>query len=77
MGHVLEKLGADVKLKPLSPSPAEYLSDMLARLPELTNHQARELTPAKWLAFHIVPGSWSLRLYGHSNTPPLHASATS
>jgi transposase len=36
--------------KKLGINPADYLSDVLARLPELTNHQARELTPAKWLS---------------------------
>jgi transposase len=36
--------------KKLGVQPADYLTDVLARLPELTNQQARELTPAKWLA---------------------------
>lgn len=31
-------------------NPEEYLKDVLSRLPHTTNHQARELTPAKWLA---------------------------
>ena len=31
-------------------NPEEYLNDVLERLPHITNHQARELTPAKWLA---------------------------
>ena len=31
-------------------NPEEYLKDVLARLPHITNHQARELTPAKWLS---------------------------
>ncbi|MDT9272815.1 MAG: transposase domain-containing protein, partial [Limnospira sp. PMC 1234.20] len=36
--------------KKLGINPSEYLTDVLSQLPELTNHQARELTPAKWLA---------------------------
>ena len=31
-------------------NPEEYLTDVLSRLPHITNHQARELTPVKWLA---------------------------
>ena len=30
-------------------NPQEYLLDILPRLPHITNHQARELTPKKWL----------------------------
>jgi transposase/ElaB/YqjD/DUF883 family membrane-anchored ribosome-binding protein len=36
--------------KMLGINPEEYLKDVLSRLPHITNHQARELTPAKWLA---------------------------
>jgi transposase len=36
--------------KILGINPEEYLTDVLSRLPHITNHQARELTPAKWLA---------------------------
>lgn len=31
-------------------NPEEYLKDVLSRLPHITNAEARELTPAKWLA---------------------------
>jgi len=31
-------------------NPEEYLKDVLARLPHITASEARELTPAKWLA---------------------------
>lgn len=31
-------------------NPEEYLKDVLARLPHITAAEARELTPAKWLA---------------------------
>jgi transposase len=31
-------------------NPEEYLEDVLSRLPHITNAEARELTPAKWLA---------------------------
>ena len=31
-------------------NPQEYLRDVLTRLPTLTNHQTRELTPGNWLA---------------------------
>jgi len=31
-------------------NPEEYLKNVLSRLPHITNHQARELTPVKWLA---------------------------
>ncbi len=30
-------------------NPAEYLKDVLERLPSMTNQQTRELTPANWL----------------------------
>lgn len=36
--------------KVLGINPEEYLMDVLSRLPEMTNQQARELTPAKWQA---------------------------
>ncbi|MDT9181060.1 MAG: transposase, partial [Limnospira sp. PMC 1238.20] len=39
--------------KKLGINPADYLTDVLGNLPELTNHQARELTPAKWLASRL------------------------
>jgi hypothetical protein len=31
-------------------NPEEYLKDVLSRLPHISNAEARELTPAKWLA---------------------------
>jgi len=31
-------------------NPEEYLTDVLSRLPHITNAEARELTPTKWLA---------------------------
>jgi transposase len=31
-------------------NPEEYLEDVLSRLPHITNVEARELTPTKWLA---------------------------
>jgi transposase len=36
--------------KMLGINPEEYLKEVLGRLPHITNHQARELTPTKWLA---------------------------
>lgn len=33
----------------LNINPYEYLTDVLSRLPHITNQQVRELTPAKWL----------------------------
>jgi hypothetical protein len=31
-------------------NPEEYLKDVLGRLPHIKAEEARELTPAKWLA---------------------------
>jgi hypothetical protein len=31
-------------------NPEEYLKDVLGRLPHIKADEARELTPAKWLA---------------------------
>lgn len=36
--------------KKLGVHPGEYLDDVLHQLPKITNQEARELTPAKWLA---------------------------
>lgn len=35
--------------KKLGVNPADYLSDVLSRLPTASNHEAREMTPSKWL----------------------------
>jgi len=34
-------------------NPFDYLRDVLARLPYMTNHQARVMTPANWLAEQV------------------------